>query len=82
MKHEEKKCNCNKPGCPICDGGLYICSVCGLAEGSLTTDCPGYQCFSEKNKDVYEGRIDFRDGAWVQKTSQHSPVYYFKKEQK
>lgn len=68
--------NCNNPTCWSCAGGLSICSVCGLYEGSLTTDCPGYQCYGEKSDAVYKGEIDFVAGQWVPKVSIHSPERY------
>lgn len=45
---------------------LAMCKVCGLAEGGLTTDCPGQPC--NKGEDVYCGKIDFIDGKWVKKS--------------
>lgn len=33
---------CSNPGhCPICDGGLALCAVCGALEGALLDSCPG-----------------------------------------
>jgi hypothetical protein len=83
-QHTEYKCKqpCQKSGCMFCDGGLFACRVCGLTEGCLTTHCPGYQCFKEMNQDIYEGRIDFRDGSLINKCSPHSPVYYKTEEYK
>lgn len=44
---------------------ICICKVCGLFEGSLTTDCCKEDA-SRKSEDVYEGRMDFREGiGWV-----------------
>ena len=75
MKHKPvKHDNCNELGCPICDGGLFVCEVCGLIEGSLTTDCSGEESFLEYNQDVYNGLIDFKDGVWVKEVSPHSPA--------
>jgi len=68
---EHRDCLIN--GCPICDGGLDVCSVCGLVEGSLTTDCPGVPCWTEKNRLIYDGIIDFKDGEWVYGVSHYSP---------
>lgn len=48
------------------DGGLGICKVCGLAEGSLTTECPG-EPSGEKGEDVYAGKLDYVDGSWQPK---------------
>ena len=69
----ETHINCEKSDCPVCDGGLDICIVCGLVEGSLTTDCPGYSCWAEKNENVYQGKEDFKYGQWVNTCSPHSP---------
>lgn len=32
---------CTRPHCNLCDRGLFLRSVCGLAEGAPTTHCPG-----------------------------------------
>ncbi|CVK18498.1 hypothetical protein [Sporomusa sphaeroides] len=64
---EPKDCNCNgEPGCMVCDGGLSICKVCGLMEGSLTTDCPG-EWSGKKSEEIYAGNLDYREGqGWVE----------------
>ena len=70
-------CKCNqRPGCWLCDGGLAICKVCGLYEGSLTTECPGYECYKEKADKVYAGEIDFRNGEWVEGYTIHMAHKY------
>jgi len=74
LKHK----NCLLNYCPICDGRLAECTVCGLVEGALTSECPGVQCFMEKSDDVYQGKIDYVNGAWVKGTSPHSPAAYAK----
>jgi len=74
MKHIfEEHTDCQVEGCLICDGGLAICTVCGLAEGSLTTDCCGYRCAAEMGDSVYNGKKDFVNGQWVDKKSPHAP---------
>ena len=65
--------NCQINYCPFCDGGLSACKVCGLIEGSLTTDCPGVNCYNGKADDVYKGKIDFINGEWINRKSPHSP---------
>lgn len=62
--------DCHKPYCSICDGGLAVCTICGLAEGSLTTECPGVASEKEYGDEVYEGRLDFRDGKWTNRAAQ------------
>lgn len=73
MKHvfrTPEDCNCNQlengQSCPVCDGGIAICKVCGLMEGALTTDCPGVWSDFEYGDRVYKGEIDYREGqGWV-----------------
>lgn len=73
---ESVNCNCTGgPGCMICDGGLGLCSLCGLLEGSLTTECPGTKCYDTHSERVYAGEIDFVRGEWTEGAiSIHSPA--------
>jgi len=69
MKHKfitSEDCICKaEDNCPICDGGLAVCSVCRLYEGALTTDCPRFKS-TDKEDDIYDGKIDYREGqGWV-----------------
>jgi hypothetical protein len=63
--------------CSVCC--LFICKVCGLFEGCLTSDCPGEASYKEHSDAVYAGKEDFRDGKWVEACSPHSPEYYRRK---
>lgn len=67
MEHDyitPEECNCDKEHCPVCIGGLAICKVCGLAEGCLTTHCPGERVNGDDQDAIYKGHVDFRNGAW------------------
>jgi hypothetical protein len=44
---------------------LADCRVCKGGEGSLTTDCPGFQMNSHIQQAVYLGGLDFKDGVWT-----------------
>lgn len=69
MEHNFKtpeECKCEEGNCPICIGGLGICKVCGLAEGELTTDCPGEDSRS-MGEATYSGNLDYVGGKWVSK---------------
>ncbi|MER2114212.1 MAG: hypothetical protein ABS904_00485 [Solibacillus isronensis] len=44
---------------------LSICKVCGGAEGSLTSDCPGTKVTGKIDDMVYGGIIDYRNGHWL-----------------
>jgi hypothetical protein len=77
---ETCKASHDQPGCMVCDGGLGICSICGLVEGSLTTDCPGFEAYADYADYIYAGKIDFRNGQWVNECSPHTPAYYRRKE--
>jgi hypothetical protein len=47
------------------EDGLAHCKRCGGAEGSLTTECPGYRMTESEEDAVYAGKIDFIDEKWV-----------------
>jgi len=69
MKHERAKHpfshECADWSCNICN--LFICSICGGAEGSLTTDCPCYPVPYVMDQLVYAGAIDFVVDQWITK---------------
>lgn len=55
-------------GCYLCSGGLAQCEVCGGAEASLPTDCPGASMQEIVEDGVQAGEIDFRRWfGWIQK---------------
>lgn len=62
VKHDS---GCERPSCSICEGGLTICQRCGMAEGSLTTHCPGVESHRDHGDTVYAGEEDFYEGCWV-----------------
>lgn len=69
--------DCHRTFCEICLGGLSVCTVCGLIEGCLTSECPGEPSWEEHNEAVYHGEKDFRDGRWQEGVvSPHSPAYF------
>lgn len=43
---------------------LAQCRVCKCAEGELPTECPGEEVLYEARQRIYDGEIDFREGAW------------------
>lgn len=55
----------NPRSCPICDGGLALCTVCGGREGSLPSRCPGTRMTHDEANWVYEGILDFTDEGWI-----------------
>ena len=66
MEHtilEHKNCQINH--CGICDGGLAVCTVCGGAEGSLPSECPGEKMTHNQEQGVYNDGLDYKDGKWV-----------------
>lgn len=66
MDHtREKHQHCDKAHCPICDGGLFSCTVCGGAEASLTEDCCGRQLTDKEQWAVQTGRLFYTErGGW------------------
>lgn len=68
--------NCENPYCFICVGGLFLCSKCGLGEGSLTSECPEARQTFETSDAIYSGKLDFINHEWVETSSPHSPASY------
>lgn len=48
----------------VIDGGMAICKVCGGAEGSLPTTCPGFRLSWAQEEAIYKGRLDFTEDGW------------------
>lgn len=65
--HVLDKCEPNCGGCHYCLGGLALCTVCGGAEASLPTDCPGVRMGEDRAAEVQAGRLDFVRGEWINK---------------
>ncbi len=72
-EHKDKTC---EYGCMICDGGLFLCTQCGCLEGSLPTECPETNSYTEYGDRIYKGEIDFFRGHWISKVSSNSPRFY------
>jgi hypothetical protein len=74
MEHKMKTdCGSGDCGgtCFICCCG--ICDACGLAEGALTTHCPGTGVNGETQDAIHAGKKDFIDGEWRNQCSPYSP---------
>jgi hypothetical protein len=65
MKHTWLECNCNEGHCPVCAGGLGICTVCGGAEGTLASECPGFELDEYVLDAIYKGGLDYIFGTWI-----------------
>lgn len=55
---------CGEPSCFLCVGGLADCIVCGGAEITLPTECPGEPMTDEQMNAVRNQILDFRNGKW------------------
>ena len=55
---------------------LGICRVCECSGVRLPTECPGYKCISTHGEEIFRGKIDFRDGKWIQMISKNSPAQF------
>lgn len=56
------------------DDDLSHCKVCGGAEGSLTTLCPGRRMTNDEEKAVYAGKLDFNH------STMSRPIWWIPKE--
>lgn len=65
--HHMYRCPPSCKGCCICEGGLFLCTRCGGAEGSLPTDCPGHEMGEAEHDAIMGNRMDYdlRRGGWV-----------------
>lgn len=52
-QHIRMECPDDCPGCSICEGGLFMCLICGGAEGSLLPECPGCKLTPEEDDENY-----------------------------
>lgn len=66
--------NCETPYCFICEGGLALCKHCGGLEGALPTECPGVSMTQAQIDAVYAGKLDYRNGQWMEGVSNFCPV--------
>ena len=46
--------------------GIDRCRICGCAEGTLPTHCPGKQVDSFAQEEIYNGTLDYIDGEWLE----------------
>lgn len=60
--HREHECN--EEVCWICEGRLFLCTICGGAEGTLPYECPGVRMTQAQATDVISLRKDFVGGEW------------------
>jgi len=47
------------------EDGLLHCKVCHGGEGSLPSDCPGAAMTAFQQDEVYAGRLNYKDGHWI-----------------
>jgi hypothetical protein len=62
----------HEPGCDDAFGTCFTCEmahckVCGGAEGSLPTECPGQPIHQDHQELIYHSTLDFRDGQWMRR---------------
>ena len=62
--HKLYRCGPDCEGCFACEGGLSMCTVCGGAEASLPTHCPGVEMDDVTCSSVQIGIADYKDGEW------------------
>lgn len=71
-KHKFDDCpesGCEYPiRCGWCEGNKSHCTGCKLAEGKLTTECPGTLVHPDTQDAIMDGRVDYRDGEWKEVT--------------
>ena len=70
--HKRYRCKDDCQGCHTCVGGLFSCTRCNGAEGTLPTDCPGSPMTEAQQDAVMAGDLDYdRKLGWVDRTQAH-----------
>lgn len=64
-RHHRARCGAECEGCRCCEGGLFLCTRCGGAESSLTTECCGERMPIAVQDLVSAGRLDYARGDWI-----------------
>jgi hypothetical protein len=49
---------CDDDDCFVCRGGLASCNICGGAEASMPTDCPGRKMTADEQDAVQAGTME------------------------
>jgi hypothetical protein len=82
MPRHKQIATCRKSGGPLskhcgCEHcALDVCSVCGGAEGSLTTDCPGTKVDSDRHQEICETNLDYTDDlGWHLSAKRRAPRF-------
>ena len=83
MPRHKQVTTCRKYGGPTFDRcscehcNLAVCSVCGGAEASLTTDCPGESVNHDRQQEIYETTLDYIEarGWHLAQTDKRSPRF-------
>jgi len=50
---------CQVPHCMLCEGGLFLCSICGALEGALLPKCPGRRLTMDEHDVNYRHYCDY-----------------------
>lgn len=62
MRHTQHVCG--EETCFVCNGGLAWCTVCGGAEASMPTECPGVKMTQYQQDLVQAGVLDYVERGW------------------
>lgn len=68
LVNRDVRCSCTEReshgSCPFCDGGISLCVVCGGAEASMPSHCPGKMMTDLQAECVQAGVLDYRVNEW------------------
>lgn len=67
MDHVLYECSpgCDDEFCVYCRGCLAYCTVCGGAESSLPSECPGRKMDTTEQDAVMNFKLDFVNDSWI-----------------
>lgn len=82
MPRHEQVTTCRKSGGPTskscsCEHcSLAVCEICGGAEGTLTSDCPGIKVDADRQQEIFETPLDYTDDrGWHLAQGRRSPRF-------
>lgn len=68
--HVAMTCECMREFCVFCRFRLLACTRCGALGTVWPDDCPGRPLDVREVVEIYNGRLNFRDGTWHGEPSQ------------
>jgi hypothetical protein len=57
---QTRHARCERPYCAICEGGLFLCMLCGGLEGALLERCPRRPLTADEHEANYKRNMEVK----------------------